>query len=307
VSFPDLWNSIDRLSRLITLANWGIAASLLLGFAFTVITIKASGRKDELVDIEERERSARIANSMKLAAEANERAALANERAGVLESGNLRLRTDLEHAITESRSKQAELQVEQRKTAEAQQEAAKAQLEYSRYVDEVAKQQKPRGVDRDKFVEALRDKPKRPIGLLYNPNDSEAFWFAQMLFTWLGKGNPDRPGAGWQVTSPKPIPPGAGYQDSNFPDAPPGMRFGGVFTTFGITFRVRNPETAATVDVKTSIGALIHALAASITPSTTPGSSFVVETDSMVQGDDIWVVVGPKPPIFFTPQELNKK
>lgn len=47
--FHNLWNSTEGLSRLITLANWGIAASLLLGFAFTVLAIKAGDRKDELL------------------------------------------------------------------------------------------------------------------------------------------------------------------------------------------------------------------------------------------------------------------
>jgi len=53
------------------------------------------------------------------------------EKAGELESTNLLLRTDLERAIGETHSKQTELEVEQRKTAEAQERASRAQLELS--------------------------------------------------------------------------------------------------------------------------------------------------------------------------------
>src|SRR5712691_3240062 len=106
-----LCNSVDRLSWLITKANWGIAISLLLGFAFTVIAIKAGNRKDELVNADNLAQAKAVADTMKLAGDANERAS-ANE------SANLHLRADLEHAVAESRSKQTELEREQRKTAE---------------------------------------------------------------------------------------------------------------------------------------------------------------------------------------------
>jgi hypothetical protein len=61
MNFHDWWNSIDRLGKLITWANWGIAASLLFGFAFTVVVIKAGNRKDELADADELEKMNRIA------------------------------------------------------------------------------------------------------------------------------------------------------------------------------------------------------------------------------------------------------
>jgi hypothetical protein len=77
MSFHSLWDSIDGLSRLVTIANWGIAASLLLGFAFTAIVIKAGGRKDELVAIEDLRKAEQIAVTMRLAGEAHERAAKA--------------------------------------------------------------------------------------------------------------------------------------------------------------------------------------------------------------------------------------
>lgn len=56
------------------------------------MAIKAGGRKDELVDIEDLRKSERIAESMKLAGEANERAGLANERASANEKEAAQLR-----------------------------------------------------------------------------------------------------------------------------------------------------------------------------------------------------------------------
>ncbi len=78
----DLWNSMEGLTSLITFANWGIAMTLLLGFAFTAIAIKAGSRKDSFSQIEEDKKSQLIADTYKLAGEANERAAVANKAAG---------------------------------------------------------------------------------------------------------------------------------------------------------------------------------------------------------------------------------
>ena len=76
--------------------------------------------KDASVAGELKDKDLKIADALKAAGLANERAGLANERAGSLESANLHLRADLEHATAESRSKQAALEIEQRKTVEAQ-------------------------------------------------------------------------------------------------------------------------------------------------------------------------------------------
>ncbi len=59
----DLWNSIDRLSKLLTIANWGIAATLFMAFVCTVIAIKAGNRKDELVTIEDGKKEERAINA----------------------------------------------------------------------------------------------------------------------------------------------------------------------------------------------------------------------------------------------------
>jgi len=70
MSFNDLWNSIDHLASLITVANWGIAATLFLAFVCTVVVIKAGNRKDELVGSREQKEKKDTADAQKAAAEA---------------------------------------------------------------------------------------------------------------------------------------------------------------------------------------------------------------------------------------------
>jgi hypothetical protein len=56
-----MWDSIERLGSLISWANWGIAATLLIAFACTVVAIKASSRKDELTGAEDLRKAEHIA------------------------------------------------------------------------------------------------------------------------------------------------------------------------------------------------------------------------------------------------------
>jgi hypothetical protein len=58
MNFHDFWNSVQRLSSLITFANWGIALSLLLSFTFTVVSITASKKRETLVSVENSQRVA---------------------------------------------------------------------------------------------------------------------------------------------------------------------------------------------------------------------------------------------------------
>ena len=58
----DLWGSVDKLGSVITIANWGIALTLLFSFAFTVVSIKATSRKDALTKIAEQTASDHVAN-----------------------------------------------------------------------------------------------------------------------------------------------------------------------------------------------------------------------------------------------------
>jgi hypothetical protein len=58
-----VWNSADKLSRLITAANWGIAFTVLVTFALTVLLIKANSRRDVLIKIEDDERTKILADT----------------------------------------------------------------------------------------------------------------------------------------------------------------------------------------------------------------------------------------------------
>jgi hypothetical protein len=178
-------------------------------------------------------------------------------------------------------------------------------LELKKYVTTVAERQRARGVDSVKLLAMLKGKPKSSIVLLYNPNDSEAYWLAFMLFTWLGKGNPDAPGAAWDVAPPKPIPPNIGARGGHPADAPPAMHFGGVFTSFGITFVANDSALSQTIQIGSSFQSFTAAVMSSITPHHNPLSySFISDFDNTIPNGVIWVVVGPKPPVMF-PDELK--
>ena len=74
--------------------------------------------------------------------------AVQEERAAKMEAGNIQLRADLENATAESTRRQKELEIEQRKTAEAQRAAAVAQLELKKHIEQVAEPRRiidPRG------------------------------------------------------------------------------------------------------------------------------------------------------------------
>jgi hypothetical protein len=53
VIFNDLWSSAEKFGSLLVRATWGIALTLLVSFACTVVSIKATSRTDELTGIEE--------------------------------------------------------------------------------------------------------------------------------------------------------------------------------------------------------------------------------------------------------------
>jgi len=223
------------------------------------------------------------------------------ERSAKLEAGNITLKTDLETAKTESRNAESRLAGEQRKTAKAQEEAAKAQLALNKYVDNVARRQRPREIDGKALVKLLEGKPKARVELLYNPNDSEAWWFADELYLWLGKGNGQEPGAGWEVSPPEPIAADAGYKGQHLDKAPTAMRLAGAGTTTGITF-VTKENVDYNSDARKPLNALTMAFSSSITAGLRKGvASYGGEYDPSLPDDLIVVVVGPK--AFWWPEE----
>jgi hypothetical protein len=199
-----LWDSIDALSRLITWANWGIAASLLFGFTFTVITIKAGGRRDELVAIDDSKKAAQIADTLKLAGEAS-------ERAGKLEQGNLQLQGQvatlevtaanakkdaelLHKTALDSKAAQQKVEID---LAKQQERAANAEKEL------VALQQriKPRHVTDEQarlLVELFKANPFGEISIACINGNKESCDLAAQLAASLTAG-------GWKVSGPSDV------------------------------------------------------------------------------------------------------
>jgi hypothetical protein len=176
----ELWNSIDRLARLITYANWGIACSLLLGFVFTAVVIKAGNRKDELATMEGAKSTARIAEL--------------GHDTEKLKSGNLKLGIDLEtqkeRAATAegkiaglqkdaSEAKSAQLEVETKlsaqeaETARAKSDLAKLQVlvQWRTVTPEQSK----------KFLTATMNEPKGEVHVKAQADDPESISFAVEL------------------------------------------------------------------------------------------------------------------------------
>jgi hypothetical protein len=92
----EIWNSVDKLSSTINTANWGIAGTLIVTFVFTAIVIKAGNRKDALLRVAEVENEKTIADTRKLAADANERAARLGLEQEQLKAQNLTLQSVVE-------------------------------------------------------------------------------------------------------------------------------------------------------------------------------------------------------------------
>ena len=250
-----------------------------------------------------------------LVAIADGKANAANERASQNEKDAAQLRTDLEKAKGETKAAEAKLEGEQQKTARAQKEAADAQLALKKYVEEVARRERPRQLDGKKFVKSLQGKPQARIVLLYDPGNSEAWHFARDIYWWLGKGVGNDKGAGWEVSVPTPIPSNAAITDPTSANAPPAMRFSGAATRFGITFVVKRMEAnipptdpckaaSASGDCLFWVRqALIEALVASIIGERS--GDFMTESDDSLPDDVIVLVVGPKPPIWLQEQQVK--
>lgn len=135
-----MWNSVESLSSIVIKANWGIAATLLLGCVCTAVSIVAGNRKDELLKATELEKEQQIADTNHLAAVANERskklevtAEQARTEQKVLESKiesqrteNLRLQAHVEQAQLENLKLQT--RVASRRLTQQQKDKLKASL-----------------------------------------------------------------------------------------------------------------------------------------------------------------------------------
>jgi hypothetical protein len=147
------------------------------------------------------------------------------ERAARLESENLSLKTDLEKAKAE---------------------AAKAQLELRRYIDHVDRKAGPRRLDRERFLEQLKDKPTGMAFVTYKPEDMEAYQFATQISSLLQT-------AGWNAPSPLPF----GGRNPRHTAIPFEVMHGGAFGS-GVTIKCQNPHPE--VGGNNAVAALVDAV-----------------------------------------------
>ena len=115
---------IQNLQRWLDIVNIGIVIALALSFLFGGATIYLSrklNKEKDMQSVKEKQVS-----DLKIE-EARAVAATANENTAKLSHENIKLRTDLETATAETRSRQSELTVEQQKLAETQRQLAEAE------------------------------------------------------------------------------------------------------------------------------------------------------------------------------------
>jgi hypothetical protein len=217
---PELWRSLltwtwpPRAAVGDLLVTAGVFSEVLIAFVIAGIARRVDAYAE-----------ADTAKALERAAKAQEEAGLANERTSQLESGNIALRTDLEKAKAE---------------------AAKAQLELRRYIDQVDRKAGARRLDREKFLEQLTNKPTGTAFVTYKPEDVEAFQFATAISAMLRE-------AGWQAPSPMPF----GGRNPRRPTAIPfEVTHGGAFGS-GVTIKCKNPHP---IGENSAVGALINAL-----------------------------------------------
>jgi len=218
---------IQNLERWVDLANTGVVLALALSFIFGGASIYLSRKLNKAKDAQSA-REKQIAD-VKIE-EARASAAKANEETATLSQKNIKLRTDLESATAESRSRQSELTVEQQKLtkaqkelAEAEQKRAEAQLALEKILEEVRRRQMPRTLSpgqRTRLIELLRASPKGEIEITCVMGDGEGYAFATELDGLLKA-------AGWNIS-------GGGVTQAVYSGGNPK----------GAGIIVRNPQTA---------------------------------------------------------------
>lgn len=182
-----------------------------------------------------------------------------------------------------TRNEQQRLEKEQQKTAQAQKEAAEAQLALKKYVEEVELRQRPRMLDSRNFVNALKDKPKATVEILYKSDDQEAYLLAGQIRRWLGPGEKGD-GVGWDVRPPKPISPSDRSNLKLPDDAPLATRLG---AWHGLAL-IANKGLANPLERETNLGALLWALVESNLMPVGPW------TDSSLPDNFFRIIVGQK-------------
>jgi hypothetical protein len=175
-----------------------------------------------------------------------------------------------------------QIEQQQRKAAEEQKQAAAERLAVQRNLAEVTNRQNPRIINREKFLKRLEGVPKKKVEILYNPNDVEAYAFANQIRALLG---PGVQGAGWEVSEPRPIPSTGGNE--LFQNAPPQVRHGSPAGA-GITLVTRNSQECGTPSWRGLLSALGSSLGL-------PAVAIAPAEDPSLPDGTFRLVIGQKP------------
>jgi hypothetical protein len=203
-------------------------------------------------------------------AHAQKEAAEAKALAGGFERDIARAKRGLAEAKVRAAEANIELQKEEQKTSVALLSAKQlgdVVFERARHFDEAA------------FVNALKDKPKARVEVLYKRDDAEAWELAGQIVRALGEGEPPLKGAGWQVSGPIALP------IEGATDPPAEVMFGagyGLGVTSQYKFHPGNSDT--------SLDALVAALSASL--SHLSGAGLMTSTIPDMPPNLIRIVVG---------------
>lgn len=185
------WNSAVVHLMVVT----AVVAGLVAAATYIVVTRgkQAGMAQAQLLAAKDRKAQADISLANERASKADEKAALASERTNVLESANLRVRSDLERATAESRARQTELEEAQGRTANAQREAAVAQLALRQSVNALVEGQRPRQFPQELVVAILRRVPPMNAVMYYQEGSNETYLYAYSLRSALVA-------AGWKAS-----------------------------------------------------------------------------------------------------------
>ena len=182
--------SLAAAIRISDMANLALLGSLVVGVLSTYVIVQMANVKESHWDKERaasRERVSKLDNeTVRLSAETESaRAAIADANARTAEAGQ--------------------------RAAQADQKAAEAELT----LEQLRRQVGPRQINRNIFLNALKDQPKAPTEVLFLKDDPDSFFLAQQIWQMLRD-------AEWDVTPPAPVQPSDLY-----PTSPTVMSAGG--------------------------------------------------------------------------------
>jgi hypothetical protein len=203
-----------------------------------------------------------------------------------LENSTQGLKTDAQHSKERSDKLETGLETERQKTARFQENAETARLALVKEIGYIGEQQQSRHVV-PACVNSFTGRPKARAEIRYIPNDVEAFVLAEQLYDCLGTGPKDKPGAGWSVSRPEPIPDNA-VLDPKLTNAPEVLKAGG---SWGVSIISRDL-------VSSGFNTALSALELGVSVGIEPRSGLLGSQDTSLPADLFIVIVGPKPPII---------